>query len=669
MAFNPAQLFRLRTFIKKGLIIIGLSVILFFVGYFGFRSSILNWGLGKAKNKFYEKYRIALSVEEAGFEGFSSIHFKGMSLAPEKMDTLLNVNDVKITFSFWNACLGSLKLTGFELSDGYLQLIKQGQIRNFESLLHPFGEKEAEKENDIPKEKSYATRIYKTINRFLNKIPNNLVLNHFSIRGVDDSRYFTFLFSDTKLFAQKLNAKIDVSSNSTNQSWVLNGDVNLAEKTANILFESADTSSVQIPYIFERFGLKAGFHSVHLELDEVKMAGKELKVNGQASVDQLFLNHPKIASQDVVVKNATFDFDYLIGPQFISLDSSSTIKLNEFVIHPFIKFENAIDTVFSLSVVTEETPAQNFINALPEGLFTHIRGMKASGNFAYRLDFVYNENKPQDMIFESNLSKRGLKIEQFGEANLNKMNGEFVHYPYENGRPTRPIVVGLSNPNFTPLAFISPFLAKCVLTTEDPSFFYHRGFVTEAFRQSIVKNIRTGKFKRGASTISMQLVKNVFLTREKTMARKLEEILLVYILENNYIVPKDRMLEVYFNIIEWGPNVYGIGEASQFYFKKHPSQLTLSECLYLATIIPRPKGFMWRFNTDGTAKAYLEKSYHYLANKMLFRQWILPTDTIGLTHQVQLTGPALLKVKKVEADSLVSDSILQLELNQFTEQE
>jgi membrane peptidoglycan carboxypeptidase len=73
--------------------------------------------------------------------------------------------------------------------------------------------------------------------------------------------------------------------------------------------------------------------------------------------------------------------------------------------------------------------------------------------------------------------------------------------------------------------------------------------------------------------------KNVFLT-EKTVSRKLEEILLVYILENNRIVSKERMLEVYFNIIEWGPNVYGIGEASRFTSRK-VHQLTLNECLYL----------------------------------------------------------------------------------------
>jgi hypothetical protein len=298
---------------------------------------------------------------------------------------------------------------------------------------------------------------------------------------------------------------------------------------------------------------------------------------------------------------------------------------------------------------------------LPKGLFNHIKGMEASGSFSYRLDFIYNENHPDEMVFESTLNKDNFQITKFGEANLSKLNTEFVHYPYENGRATRPIIVGPSNPDFTPVDQISPFLKKCVLTTEDPSFFYHRGFVTEAFRQSIVKNIRTGKFKRGASTISMQLIKNVFLTREKTMARKLEEILLVYILENNYLVSKDRMFEVYLNIIEWGPNVYGIGEASRFYFRKHPSQLTLSECLYLATIIPRPKGFMWRFNKDGSAKEYLEKTYRFLANKMLNRELILPEDTLGLTHQVSITGPAKLKI--IKNDSLSNDSILQLELN------
>jgi len=223
---------------------------------------------------------------------------------------------------------------------------------------------------------------------------------------------------------------------------------------------------------------------------------------------------------------------------------------------------------------------------------------------------------------------------------LNKINTEFTYRAIENGIEQRPIVVGTSNPHFTPLAEISPYLQKCVLTSEDPSFFNHRGFINEAFKQSIVKNIKTKKFSRGASTISMQLIKNVFLTRQKTLSRKLEEILLVYILENNRIATKERMLEVYFNIIEWGPNIYGIGEASHFYFQKNPADLNLKECLFLATIIPKPKGFMYRFDSENQLKSFANQQDNFLTRLMLRRNLINSNDTIGHTIPLTISGPA-----------------------------
>jgi membrane peptidoglycan carboxypeptidase len=155
----------------------------------------------------------------------------------------------------------------------------------------------------------------------------------------------------------------------------------------------------------------------------------------------------------------------------------------------------------------------------------------------------------------------------------------------------------------------------------------------------------------------MQLIKNVFLTREKTVSRKLEEILLVYILENNRIASKERMLEVYFNIIEWGPNVYGIGEAAQFYFQKTPADLTLKECLFLATIVPKPKKFMWQFDTEGNLKSYADKQQKFLSNLMLRRGLLTAEDTIGQNNPFQLTGNAhsLLNIKVL--DSVPVDSL------------
>jgi membrane peptidoglycan carboxypeptidase len=142
----------------------------------------------------------------------------------------------------------------------------------------------------------------------------------------------------------------------------------------------------------------------------------------------------------------------------------------------------------------------------------------------------------------------------------------------------------------------------------------------------------------------MQLIKNAFLSREKTLSRKLEEILLVYLLENNRIVSKSRMLEVYFNIIEWGPDVYGIGEAAQYYFQKHPRELTLNECLFLANVIPSPKKFMYQFDREGKLKSYAQRRDQQLTRLMLRRQLITPEDTL-FNPPMKITGPAQFSIK------------------------
>lgn len=118
------------------------------------------------------------------------------------------------------------------------------------------------------------------------------------------------------------------------------------------------------------------------------------------------------------------------------------------------------------------------------------------------------------------------------------------------------------------------------------------------------------------------------------------------------------MLEVYFNIIEWGPNVYGIGEASQFYFQKSPADLNLNECLFLATIIPKPKGFMYRFDTEQKLIPFAQQQNEFLTRLMLHRTIITPNDTIG-NFPLNISGAAQLFLKQkpiiIENDSISVD--------------
>src|SRR5690606_39233722 len=128
------------------------------------------------------------------------------------------------------------------------------------------------------------------------------------------------------------------------------------------------------------------------------------------------------------------------------------------------------------------------------------------------------------------------------------------------------------------------------------------------------------------STISMQLVKNVFLDREKTLARKVEEMLIVWLIEHNRLISKERMFEVYLNVIEWGRNVYGIAEASRHYFLKSPSDLTLGESIFLASIVPSPKNGLYRFDEYGGLKPYL-RGYFRLIGTLMANEGMIARDS------------------------------------------
>jgi hypothetical protein len=152
---------------------------------------------------------------------------------------------------------------------------------------------------------------------------------------------------------------------------------------------------------------------------------------------------------------------------------------------------------------------------------------------------------------------------------------------------TMAVTVGPESPDFATYEQISPALVNSIMTTEDNGFFKHRGWVTSEFKSALKRNLAKGGFRLGASSITMQMVKNVLLSQEKTLSRKLQELFLVWYLEQN--LPKERILELYFNAIEFGPRIYGIGAASRHYFGKKPAELTPLEAAFFSSILPSPK--------------------------------------------------------------------------------
>lgn len=134
---------------------------------------------------------------------------------------------------------------------------------------------------------------------------------------------------------------------------------------------------------------------------------------------------------------------------------------------------------------------------------------------------------------------------------------------------------------------LSENLLTAITTTEDPVFFTHHGFIKQAIENSIIENVRTGKPARGGSTITMQLAKNLWLNRSKTLGRKVQEAFLTIVLESH--LSKEKIVETYFNVVEFGPDVYGIGPGTRKYLHTSPDSLSLSEALYMTLRLPKPK--------------------------------------------------------------------------------
>lgn len=636
--------------LKIFLVTVALALTVFFV----FRNTLLEKAITRISGKMDREYNSAFTVSKASFKGFSGIEMEGISLVPKNADTLLQVHELKTSINFRALLTGDVQLGTLTMSDGFIQLVKNKRGKNFDAFLKK--NKQGQDEEDTDDSPDYADRAYKLLNQLLNLVPTDMRLQNLTLRLDDMGRKVHINLAHLKLEDKQLESSIGVRAKDIAQRWEVKGFADPRNKQADLKFYNTDTSRIQVPYIYERFGIKSAFDSIHVNVENIDMDGGELHIDGFASIKNFVVNHPKIARKDVVIDDARFDYRFLLGEDFVSVDSTSTMQLNKIKFHPYAKYSVEEDTIYELKARIPKMKAQDFIVSLPDGLFTNFVGMEAEGNFSYSLDFMYNKNKPHTIVLDSKLDKDGFKITKYGAANLAKLNTPFTYRAIENGRQQRAISLSSANPYFTPLDQISPLVKDAVLTSEDPSFFRHRGFIAEAFKQSIVKNIKTKKFARGASTISMQLVKNVFLTREKTLSRKLEEILLTYILENSGITSKSRMLEVYLNIIEWGPDVYGIGEASSYYFDKHPGMLSLDESVFLASIVPSPKAFAWKFNDEGMLKEYAVRHNKHIENLMLRRGLITSLDTIEQDGQVVVSGRGRSRIRINEAKLFLKDT-------------
>jgi hypothetical protein len=638
---------------KYAIITLSVLLLLFFgtagIAFFK-RDALLNSIVAKAISKAKNKYNLNVKIGSYEFDGLSAVHFSNISVVPEERDSLASIANVTVGVKLMPLIFGDVKIAKLDLNDALISLVKQDSISNFDFLFKKDTLSQTKKS-----ELDLADLANKLIHQALDKIPDDMVIKNFKITFKEDTTNFSVFTESATIEDKEVKSKIIINNDFA--TWHVVGTAEPGDQKLDLKLY-ADEKKVEFPYLERRFGLKLNFDTVRTVMEKADKTGREFKIGGKWMVKNLLVNHPKIAANDIIVPDASIDANVIIGKDYLAVDSTSKVQLGKASIHPFVKLTLKPHKIYELKLRAEEQDAQEIFNAFPTGLFESLEGIKVNGKLSYSLDFHLDTKKPDKVVFKSALNAdKDFKILSFGKTNFQKINNVFIYTPYEKGKPVRDIVVGPGNPNYVSINDISPNIRNALLTSEDPSFYSHNGFVEESIRQSIATNFKAKSFKRGGSTISMQLVKNVYLNRQKTIARKVEEILIVWLIESQKLTSKNRMFEVYLNIIEWGRNVYGITEAANYYFAKHPSQLSLGEAIYLASIVPKPKSSLYAWQSDGSLKPYLRGYFNLIGRLMARRGYTEPDSSAYGYYGVRLRESLRLQIAPADTipDSLAED--------------
>lgn len=575
-----------------------LSVLALFIG----RNSLLRHIADKRIQQLEQAYGLHIRYDNLQLKGITEVALTGFCVVPQDRDTLLALQSADVRLRFRAMLHRKIDIQHVRLEGLDIRFTKQGSVANYDFLFLKKSSSNEPQQEDT----NYARQADKILDIAFGFLPGNGELNRLRITERKDSNFVTITIPSLLITDNHFHSEISVREDTLTQHWKTSGELNHDDHSMKAELYTGNSYPVSLPYITRRFGAEITFDTLSYSLSRQK-ANQGISLNGQARISGLNIHHKALSPEVINLNCGQLAYQINIGSQSIELDSSTTVTFNELDFHPYLRAEkNNRQWHFIASVNKSWFPAGELFNSLPKGLFNNLEGIETSGQLACHFLLDVDFASIDSLKFESELKGKDFRIVRYGSSNLGKMSDEFVYTAYENGYPVRTFPIGPSWEHFTPLDSISPLLRMSVLQSEDGAFFYHQGFLPDAMREALIHDLKVKRFARGGSTISMQLIKNVFLTRNKNFARKLEEALIVWLIETKRLTSKKRMYEVYLNIAEWGPMIYGIHEAANFYFKKRPSQLTTEESIFLASIIPKPKHFRNSFTEGMKLKENLE---------------------------------------------------------------
>lgn len=362
-------------------------------------------------------------------------------------------------------------------------------------------------------------------------------------------------------------------------------------------------------------------------------AAGELFADGDVSVRGLGVAHRFLASEPLPIDGA-FRFD----GGWSASDREARLHVN--AVTGELSWTAEVDLGFDrtgtltharLTADVPETTCGRVLAGVPLPLRTRLDGLVLDGTFKAHaeLGFDRRDVAQPTSLFDVDLGVGCRVLADASAADPTLLNGRYLHRLPGGGER----IMAAGEPGFVAIADLPAHVVGAFVAGEDARFFRHDGFDPEQVRRSFEINVAAGRVERGGSTISQQLIKNLWLSRDRTLGRKLLEAVLTWRVEQT--VSKQRMLEVYLNLIELGEGVHGIGPAAQRWFGKPAAKLSVAEAAFLAALTPAPVSTDRRLSANGAMDPITDRRVKAVLRSMVINR-VIDRDTYRRALAAQL---------------------------------
>lgn len=341
------------------------------------------------------------------------------------------------------------------------------------------------------------------------------------------------------------------------------------------------------------------------------------------------VRHPRLAGEPLAIDSHTSLVGHLTfddGARLVVDDVAVTRKGVTVRGKAALSLDGPLPRSATVDAAIDPRDCQTLIAAVPEPMTRSLTGLYMTGSAGARLTLDY---QPKRTDLDIHVDVDGCRVvSEPVLANPRQLSAAIEHTTPDG--QTRHL--GVPGPDYATLGQLPGHVPAAFVASEDGRFYDHGGFDLRQIERSLALDLREQQLIRGGSTISQQLVKNLFLARDRTLARKFEEAVLTWRTEAH--LSKRRILELYLNIIELGPGIYGISQAAQHWFGLSPDRLSVAQAAFLAALTPAPTSLSARIRHNGGVDEIIERRVANVLRSMRKDGYISRRD-----HDRALTEP------------------------------